>query len=588
MPPTGSGTTRREWLKQGGVLGLAVLGGCTCLRPSPLGGIPPLRPGALPPPPAQPGSLELPIVIDAHCHIFNVDDVPALPMLKGPVAHALKKFPEELVEALAGVVATIAFLITPSARYELRMLEELSAEYGEPRGRSEEAPSRLAVRLELRRRLDQQMQHFSREFARAARASRFAEQFAQQLKRYADRNPMVVLPPGRPLSEDAIYRCLTDPNRFLPEKGSAPFGASVHASNPYNLVCFAFTLTSPRYLNLAAMQDAYSGGSNVPAIDAFCPSNLDLDHWLGCADTVTTQDDQARLIEQIAILSGGAILPFIGYNPRSDLEAHDRSFERVVDAICNRGFIGVKLYPPMGYLAYGNAGKERPGTCPAMADASDIDARLYRLYAWCADHSVPIMSHTSRSFGMSDDYDDCASPFGWQRAIEALPGLRVQAGHFGGDSDYALANAWAADYVGMMGTPQGSNLYVDLSNLGELFEPCSRVRTAVEPLFARTLSKVSDEIAASRMIYGSDWYMTRLSNSADAYAANMSGYLEQLEDRLRIPGLRRWVFGQNAVKLYGLAPETANGRTTNWDRLRFYYACKKIETPGWMRKLGGA
>jgi len=591
MSLTRSGTTRREWLKQGSALGLTALGGCACPLPSlPLGEIPPLRPGALVPVPPRPGSLELPIVIDAHCHIFNVDDVPASAMLKGPVAHTLEQFPRALVRALADAVALVARLVTPSARTELGMLEQVSAEHGELVAKLSGEDWRHAARSALLGRRKMQMQSFSSAMEIAAWNPRFAEPFSRQLELYGEKNPRVkdVVPVDRPLSADVIYKSLEDPYQFLPDRAPVPGGKFADESDPFNLVRFAFALTSPRFLNLVALQETYSGGTNVPAIDVFCPSNLDLDYWLGCRDTATSQDDHVRLLEQIAIMSGGAILPFIGFNPRSDLEGHERSFERVVDAVSNCGFIGVKLYPPMGYLAYGNAGQDHPGACPAMPDADEIDARLGRLYAWCADHNVPIMSHTSHSFGKTDAHDDCASPVGWRRALDAFGGLRVQAGHFGGDSQYALGKAWAADYVEMMGTANGANLNVDLSNLGKLFEPGSAVRKAIEPLFAREVSKASGEIAANRMVYGSDWYMTLLSNASGAYAANMSGYLDHLEHELRIPVLRKWVFGQNAVKLYGLDKSTCNGRKTNRARLEFYYERKNIGCPVWLRKLQDA
>ena len=107
----------------------------------------------------------------------------------------------------------------------------------------------------------------------------------------------------------------------------------------------------------------------------------------------------------------------------------------------------------MGYMPYGNACQARPGDCPVLNNAKEIDRRLGRLYAWCVDHNVPVMSHTSHSFGETDSHDDCAAPYGWQKALDKFDGLRIQAGHFGGDSHYALDKAWAAEYVRLMALP---------------------------------------------------------------------------------------------------------------------------------------
>ena len=559
---------RRELLIRGGTLGLATLSGCACPWPSaPMGEIPSLLPGTLSPPPHQPGSLALPIVIDAHCHVFNVEDVPASAFLKGPVAHQLQQFDAKLIKALADIISAIAYLLAPSARDELEMLKGLS-DYA-----SRHPPH--AVRDLIDRARKEQQQKFIRAFSLAAQDPAFAAAYNKQYFMAFGKLP----DDEHSLSENEIYRILNEP---------PPAQTRGVDADPRHLVIFAHTLTSPRYLNLASIQKAYSGGPGFPAIDVFCLSLVDFDYWLGCKESSTSQPDQTRLLEQIAIMSGGAILPFVSYNPQSDFEQQDASFERVVDAIIHRGFIGVKIYPPMGYMPYGNACQARPGDCPVLNNAKEIDHRLGRLYAWCVDNNVPVMSHTSHSFGKTDAHDDCAAPYGWQKALEKFDGLRVQAGHFGGDSQHAHQKAWAVEYVRLMALPKARNLYVDLSNLGDLFTPDSDVQQAIEPLFSTPVSADSTELAANRMVFGSDWYMTQLSGVSDTYVPNMNAYLERLERTPApgIPDLRKRVFGMNAVRLYGLAPGPIGGNATNWDRLKRYYDKKKITTPAWMCKLG--
>jgi len=313
-------------------------------------------PGALPPPPPQPDSLALPIVIDAHCHIFNVEDVPASPFLKGPVAHQLQEFDAELIKALADVIAAIAYFLAPSARSELEMLKDLSA-YA-----STHSPR--AVRDLIERAEKEQQQKFVQAFSRAAQDTEFAAAYKKQLKLHfmsVRDSPDV----EHSLSENEIYRILNE---------HPPAQTRGVDADPRHLVIFAHTLTSPRYLNLASIQKAYSGRPGFPAIDVFCLSLVDFDYWLGCKESSTSQPDQTHLLEQIAIMSGGAILPFVSYNPQSDLEQQDASFERVVDAIIHRGFVGVKLYPPMGYMPYGNACQARPGDCRLLVTELDGEA----------------------------------------------------------------------------------------------------------------------------------------------------------------------------------------------------------------------
>lgn len=230
------------------------------------------------------------------------------------------------------------------------------------------------------------------------------------------------------------------------------------------------------------------------------------------------------------------------------------------------------------FLGYGNARGAGAGSCPEIEDGDAIDTALARLYAWCVAHNVPVMSHTSHSFGRTDAHEDCATPHGWRTAIDKFSGLRVQAGHFGGASAYALEHAWAADYVAMTATRQGRNVYVDLSNLDDLFVPDSPVGKVMEPLYAT---------AAQRMTYGSDWYMIELQIPAATYIARMSNYLGRIE-ATGIPDLRKRVFGLNAAALYGLRPGPVDGKATNRDRLADYYGKRHIPPPRWMRKLDAA
>lgn len=541
---------------------LAAMAGCACpARSFPLDDIPPLPPGALAPPKPRSGSLELPVVIDAHCHIFNVEDVPAAAMLKGPIAHTLENFSQELLVALSDLIAAIAYLVTPSVRAELAMLEELASKHRAVLRVQPDAGRSVADGL-----LEIQREKFIRAFVQEAQDPRFLNLFRLQLEAYQRDN-----------RQEVVFSRMSEGNvrAILEGRVPRPRATPGTSGDPRNLIAFAYTLTSPRFVNLIALQNLYAGGPGVPAVDAFCPSMLDLDHWLGCPHTAASQHDQMLLMEQIAVMSGGAILPFIGYNPRTDVQQQGASLARVIDAVCNRGFIGVKVYPPMGYSGHGNAADTGPGACPRIEDGDAIDAALGRLYAWCIDHNVPLMSHTSHSFGQTDAHEDCASPDGWRAAIGKFDGLRIQAGHFGGSSAYAIEHAWAAEYVAMTAASQGRNVYVDLSNLDDLFVPDSTVGKAMEPLYPA---------AARRMVYGSDWYMIELQNAAATYLAAMSDYIGRFEST-GIPDLRERVFGLNAAALYGLARGPLDGKATNWDRLVAYYGEHRIPAPCWMRKL---
>ena len=62
---------------------------------------------------------------------------------------------------------------------------------------------------------------------------------------------------------------------------------------------------------------------------------------------------------------------------------------------------------------------------------SKLDAALAKLYTWCSANNVPIMAHTSHSFGPTTDYEDRADPTFWARVLkqDAFPRLRINLAH---------------------------------------------------------------------------------------------------------------------------------------------------------------
>ena len=57
---------------------------------------------------------------------------------------------------------------------------------------------------------------------------------------------------------------------------------------------------------------------------------------------------------KLAVLSGSYVLPLVPHKPRTDIERDGQSFKLVRRAIEERCFVGVKLYPPMGFRPLGN------------------------------------------------------------------------------------------------------------------------------------------------------------------------------------------------------------------------------------------
>jgi hypothetical protein len=97
-------------------------------------------------------------------------------------------------------------------------------------------------------------------------------------------------------------------------------------------------------------------------VRVFAPAIVDLEYWLPHGDTPTPIDQQAELLQLISLIQppGRIAHGFIAFDPWrywDDIKKRrpKNAFDVVKEAIMERGFLGVKLYPPMGFQALGNA-----------------------------------------------------------------------------------------------------------------------------------------------------------------------------------------------------------------------------------------
>ena len=100
----------------------------------------------------------------------------------------------------------------------------------------------------------------------------------------------------------------------------------------------------------------------------------------------------------ISILSNSySMQGYIAFDPaRQALREDPNSMDPViVEAIRNQHFIGIKLYPPMGFRPIGNAELEDSPFPSIIARklapnvGRKIDDALLVLYKWCLEHQVP-------------------------------------------------------------------------------------------------------------------------------------------------------------------------------------------------------
>ena len=139
---------------------------------------------------------------------------------------------------------------------------------------------------------------------------------------------------------------------------------------------------------------------------------------------------------------------FIGFDPWQYLDdlAYDRhpnALEIVSYAIEQQGFVGVKLYPPMGFQPCDNA-KRDPSSFPVgLQDLCyphhpgvEIDNALKQVYSYCDNNKLAVMAHCADSMGAVPDSALNAEPRLWDSVLTKYRNLRLNLGHSGGIWDF--------------------------------------------------------------------------------------------------------------------------------------------------------
>jgi len=120
-------------------------------------------------------------------------------------------------------------------------------------------------------------------------------------------------------------------------------------------------------------------------IDIWVPLMMDMSYAYPGCQPLLSLGDQRKAMMRLTLEAGGRVMPFYAFDPRGGLEA----VMRTKRAIETQGFVGVKLYPPLGFRPIGNEDKE-------------LDKALLELYGYCCKEEgnpVPIIAHCSWSGG---------------------------------------------------------------------------------------------------------------------------------------------------------------------------------------------
>lgn len=129
----------------------------------------------------------------------------------------------------------------------------------------------------------------------------------------------------------------------------------------------------------------------------------------------------------------------------------------------------MKLYPPMGFAALGNAdlkgadsanfwGKEG---LPDWTNRPDfgilLDRAMNKLFDWCEVNDVPVMAHTAMSNGVATQYQELAGSKYWEASLSRHRKLRVSFGHFGDTEEVKDGISLARRFAALMNAGEGQS-----------------------------------------------------------------------------------------------------------------------------------
>ncbi|MBU8546144.1 MULTISPECIES: amidohydrolase family protein [Roseomonadaceae] len=515
--------------------------------------------------------------IDIHCHLFNIRDLPAREFIMQTRLNMPSIVDVPAFLALAALVGGLNGMgIT--AKDELRALGKGT----DPRlltiggaGSTEEA-----LRA-IRDGVATEPHGFQAPWDQEPRLPPLPEGAADVLKRAADET----LPGRAPGSEVSNAEIAALARRIDEDTGPSREG----------FTGWAHTMAKPRDQLTGELLKQFPEGADV----LLTPALVDYSRWLGIRGSRLFPDPAGNVEEQIGVMAAisdrrarnssakrrSGLFSFAPFCPWRQAEAMaSRSRGRIVDTPLERverwvrqgHVIGVKLYPPMGFLPIGNEGRSAdlprfPDRLRELAGTRDpgaiLDAALAQLYAFCEANGVAVMAHCGDSNSPFETGGSLAGPHAWGRVLEQWPQLRLNLAHFGGVFSFGsrdlrareTSQDWAERIAVLM--ERRPHLYADIGFGGQFLDEgdvsgeAAASITFLEDLIHR------HPLLRRRLMYGSDWVMVGMVRGGGRYASLIARSMARLFPFDAMEDFR-W---RNAARFLGLAEgEQARERMVRW------------------------
>lgn len=182
--------------------------------------------------------------------------------------------------------------------------------------------------------------------------------------------------------------------------------------------------------------DSFHDATTTAGIDIYTPLTMNLDTMDVSKDRChLTFHTQVNAVSRFAAQHPWQVFPFVMFDPRVS-----GSDEFCIRALKEKGFLGVKMYPALGYHPDPERVRKRRvggrGTKPSGMAAD----RLMRLYEFCEKEKIPITVHTSTGGAYSAKVTGSRKDAAWYltnvsnwRGVLQKYALKVNFAHMGGN-----------------------------------------------------------------------------------------------------------------------------------------------------------
>lgn len=518
-----------------------------------------------------------PLTIDVHAHFFNGSDLQIRKFLSATTVGPKSEL-RPIVDGAGALLQILGWSLAPNAKQEMRTI----ARYADAL-KSCEGPEQL----------------------RRAAASSFQEGYdIGRMELFAASNELYKAPSGAAvLGPQNSSKGLGSAIAALPQQYDdfvrlSRDEASVLGSQPTPLGYIRYLLNNFNYRHVNAIDylTTYSKGS-ARKVDLVVASLVDFDWWLAQGNAPPTSlDEQVDVMRTISVVLGGRVHGFAPFCPFRETmtigpDGMGASLRLVKRAIETEGFIGVKLYPPMGFAPWGNGELSKwsdkaglPGAAAASDFGKRLDAAMEALFLYCLKNDVPVMAHTNHSNGPNEDFKSLAGSEYWTKALDKFKGLRVSFGHFG-DTDVEDDGKRTREFLKLFSSASdsgGAAAYADTGYYAGVLLNQGKMRDVLAGLYAAS----KDHILRERLMYGSDWSMILPQKNVERYLSAFMDVMRKIEalqpgTTVRQTSLSNAFFGTNAAEFLGLTK-----RQRNRQRLEAFYAKHAVPEPDWMAKVG--